>query len=237
MLLHMLRWMVGDNAFFTGMKTYLNDPLLKNGFAYTTDFKTHMEQASGRNLTKFFADWYYGQGFPTYTVNVSHALDGPSAVTIYQSQSDTTVKFFELPVPIKFFGGGKDTTMVFNHTFSGQVFNVNPGFSIDSIQFDPEQWLISANNSVSLGKDDLPSGKILTLLPNPAKDFLYVQHNLGKIKSMKIISMDGRSEPVVFDNKENARIKINIHNLKPAMYCLRIDYTDGTITRNFIVER
>lgn len=237
MLLHMLRWVVGDDAFFTGIKNYLNDPEIRHGFARTPDFKQHIEASSGKDLTGFFADWFYGQGFPTYTVNVGQMADNNASVTIYQGQSHTSVDFFEMPVPFQFFGGGKDTIIVFNHTFSGEVFTTNPGFSIDSIKFDPELWLVSANNTISLGKEDLPFGKSLLLLPNPASDYLYIQHNLGKINSVGIFSLDGKYELISPLIEETTSNRINIENLKPGMYILRICYQEGTVARKFVVNR
>jgi hypothetical protein len=237
MLLHMLRWVVGDEAFFTGIGNYLNDPDLRHGFARTTDFKQHIEATSGKDLTGFFADWYFGQGFPTYTVNVGQSPDNICSVTIYQEQSHPSVNFFEMPVPVQFFGAGTDTVIVFDHTFSGQVFSANPGFRVDSVKFDPEMWLVSANNEVTLGKEDLPFGKSLLLLPNPASDYLYIQHNLGKINSLEILSMEGKAELTNSDAEGDLLTKINIKNLKPGMYILRIVYPEGKVTRKFVVNR
>jgi len=237
MLLHMLRWVIGDDNFFTGMKNYLNDPELQHGFAMTSDFKRHMEITSGQDLTEFFADWYYGQGFPTYTVEIGQQSEMGTSVTIYQIQSDTSVSFFEMPIPMKFFGAGKDTLIVFNHTSSGQVFLANPGFVIDSVLFDPDQWLVSADDSLSLGKADLPAGKTLTITPNPASDYLYIQHNLGMVSSIEILAMDGKTEIYRSVNDENTRIEVNVGWLKAGMYMLRIRYKEGTVNRKFLIFR
>ncbi len=237
MLLHMLRWVIGDDNFFAGMKNYLNDPKLSYGFAFTSDFKGHMEAVSGRDLTGFFADWYYGQGFPSYTLNIGQSADHFSSVTIYQSQSDTSVDFFEMPVPIRFYGEGKDTTVVFDHAFSGEMFTTNPGFVIDSVIFDPDLWLVSANNSVTLGTNDLPAGKNLILMPNPASNFLTVEHNLDTIVLLEIFSMDGKQQRVNVKKHDDNRLDINIQDLKSGMYVLRVDYKQGSVTRKFVVKR
>lgn len=237
LLLHMLRWVMGDDKFFEGMRNYANDPKLKYGFAFTSDFKAHMEAASGLDLTGFFDDWYTGQGYPIYTVNFDQVPDNSTTVTIYQTQSHKSVSFFEMPVPIQFFGAGKDTILVFNHTYSGEEFTVNPGFAIDSMKFDPDLWLLSAKNTITaVGIDDLPAGKELTLMPNPAGDFLSVQHNLGKINSLEILSMDGKKESIRIKKDEKTDIEINIQTLKSGLYLLRIAYKDGIVTKKFIKE-
>jgi len=237
MLLNMLRWIMGDDKFFEGIKSYATDPKLMYGFATTSDFKEHMEAVSGLDLTGFFNDWFTGQGYPTYTVNYKQSLDHITTVTIFQSQSHNSVSFFEMPVPIKFFGAGKDTLFVFNHTYSGEEFTANPGFTIDSMQFDPDLWLISVNNKIiAVGIDDLPTGKELKVMPNPAGDYLYVQHNLGKINSLEILNMDGKQESLTLNKNEKTDIEINIQKLKSGIYLLRIDYKDGIVTMKFIKE-
>ncbi|WP_297097056.1 M1 family metallopeptidase [uncultured Draconibacterium sp.] len=62
-LLHMLRWVIGDDAFFQGLKNYFTDPKVANGFAYSEDVIKHFEQAADTSLTEFFNDWLYGEGF------------------------------------------------------------------------------------------------------------------------------------------------------------------------------
>lgn len=54
MVLHMLRWVVGDSAFFQGVRNYLNDPLLKYKYATTNDLRQHLEISSGKDLKFFF---------------------------------------------------------------------------------------------------------------------------------------------------------------------------------------
>lgn len=237
LLLQMLRWVVGDEDFFAGMKNYLNDPKLKHGFASTTDFKSHIEAASGRDLTEFFADWYFGQGFPTYTVQVGQSPDKTVNVIIHQEQSHPSVSFFEMPVPIRFYGNGKDTTLVFDHTYSGQAFSAVLNFTVDSVKFDPDLWLISANNFVSLGKSDIPSGAMLTLMPNPASDFLQIRHSLGVLNSIEILSVEGKKEACPVTQNQDSQAEVDIRGLYPGMYLLRIGFGEGLVTRKFLVGR
>ncbi|HKJ78766.1 MAG TPA: M1 family metallopeptidase, partial [Prolixibacteraceae bacterium] len=67
-LLHMLRWVLGDESFFEGLRNYYNDPEIANGFARHEQFVHHMETAGDTSLISFFNDWYYGEGFPVYSL-------------------------------------------------------------------------------------------------------------------------------------------------------------------------
>ncbi len=237
MVLHQLRWIIGDSAFFAGMKSYLADPKLRYGFAMTSDYKAHMETASGRDLTEYFNDWIYQQGYPSYTVNCTQDAAHLTTVVISQAQSDPSVSFFKLPVPVQFFGSGKDTLLVFNNTFSGQSFMVNPGFAIDSMHFDPYYRIISANNHVALGEEELPAGKTLSLSPNPAGDRLTALHNLGIISEVGIVSINGQNMSSHLIENSPSRLVLDVSPLPEGTYILRLKKNGINVARKFVILR
>lgn len=60
--LHMLRALVGTETFWTGIREYYRR--FQNGHASTDEFRAVMEQASGRELGWFFAQWLTRAGIP-----------------------------------------------------------------------------------------------------------------------------------------------------------------------------
>ncbi|MEO8067056.1 MAG: M1 family metallopeptidase, partial [Flavobacteriales bacterium] len=150
MVLHMLRWVCGDSAFYNGARNYLDDPDLAYNSALTSHLKAHLEATSGLDLTEFFADWYVGEGYPTYTVQWSQDGGGNVQVELDQSTSHVSVDFFEMPVPLRFWGGGVDSTVVLDHTSSGQSFAFHLPFQADSVQLDPDMWIVDGNSSIVL---------------------------------------------------------------------------------------
>jgi hypothetical protein len=176
-LVHMLRWVLGDDDFFQAIKNYLNDPDLAFGFATTQNLKDHLETTSGTDLTGFFEDWLYSEGFPTYSLVCKTREDEKLSVIINQTQSHSSVDFFEMPVPVRFYGDGKDSTIVFDHRFSGQEFLIELSLVPDSLTVDPEKWLISGGNSYTLGTNE-NEVKSFKILPNPAKDFVIIEFQM-----------------------------------------------------------
>ncbi len=65
MVLHMLRGLVGDEAFFAGIRRFYTTWRFKK--AGTDDFRRAMEEASGRDLTQYFEQWVIGDGLPQVT--------------------------------------------------------------------------------------------------------------------------------------------------------------------------
>ena len=170
MVLHQLRWIMGDQAFFTGLNNYLDDFSLAYQFARTENLKAHLESSWGQDLTWYFNDWYTGEGYPQYQVNWSQTAD-TVAFSLRQTQSSPTASFFALPVQLKLKNTGHDTLIRVTNTFSGELFKVRIPFNADSLIFDPEFQIISGNNIVSSVTEHGLQAR-LQPLPNPATDHI-----------------------------------------------------------------
>jgi aminopeptidase N len=62
MVLHMLRLLMGDEAFFSGLRDFYATWRYEK--AGTDDFRVAMEKAGGQPLERFFERWIYGARFP-----------------------------------------------------------------------------------------------------------------------------------------------------------------------------
>lgn len=153
MVLNMLRFKMGDVPFFQGVKNYLKDTNLAYKYAKTPDFQAHLEAVYGNSLSEFFNDWIYNQGYPIYTISAQNIEGGKAKFIINQTQSDPSVSFFEMPVPIRVFGtNGQQLDLVLNNTVNGESFTENIPFAITSLTFDPNKNIISKDNTVTLGQ-------------------------------------------------------------------------------------
>ena len=93
MVLHMLRNMVGDDAFFRGVRSFYADR--KYDKAGTDDLIATMEKASGRDLSKFFDAWIFGSNIPQ--ARFSHRVDGNKLI-LRLEQTGTPMEF---PVTVR----------------------------------------------------------------------------------------------------------------------------------------
>jgi aminopeptidase N len=176
MVVHMLRFKLGDDDFFQGLRDYLDDEDLAYAYAKTPQLQAHLEEASGMDLTEFFNDWVYNEGYPTYTITAQNWDSGHAKITVSQTQSHPSVSYFEMPIPIRLTGpGGQIHDVIVENTTNGQEFIVEVPFVIDGALFDPERNIISAANTITLatGRFDLLAG--ITLYPNPANGTLNVK--------------------------------------------------------------
>jgi aminopeptidase N len=177
-LLHMLRWKLGESVFFKAIKAYINDPQLVYKYARTDDLKIHLEKESGVNLTEFFKDWFYGQGYPSYKVTWNMVGSTNVNIKMEQTQSHTSVSFFEMPVPLTFKNATQEKTIIVDNKFNNEIFFKNIGFVPDTVLVDPELWLISKGNSTLKIANPNTTLNSIQVFPNPIQDYfsIYLQN-------------------------------------------------------------
>ncbi len=236
-LLHMLRWKLGDAMFFNSLKSYLNDTILAYHYARTPDLIRHFEATSGQNLQSFFNEWFYNKGYPSYQVTWSQ--DGPNvSVTINQTQSDPSVAFFEMPVPIEFSGEGHDTSIIFNHTYSGQVFTFRLPFTAQYAYFDPQLQILSANNQISGMELSASLASSITLFPNPANTQVQVL-NLSPVNPIQGIWLYGltgnmiQSHPVT---NQASWMNLDLSGIAAGLYELRVETKLGMVVKKLVIR-
>lgn len=231
MVLHMLRKKLGDTVFFQGMKDYLADPQLAFKYAKTPDFISEMEAASGQNLTEFFNDWVYNQGYPTYTINWHQPQADQIIITVNQIQSHTSVNYFEAQIPIRIRGNGLEVLdLVLNNNFNGEEFLETVNFEVSSLEIDPDFHLISKYNSTVLGLEDPVFSSDLKIYPNPTSTVVKIDKpNDMLIESISIFNILGQMESE-FSMVE----KIDVSYLTSGIYYLRIQTNQGLTNISFL---
>ena len=230
MVVHMLRWKMGDVNFYQAVRNYLNDSNLAFGYAITTDLKAHLEAVHGSSLDEFFNDWVYHQGYPTYTITAQNWGAGQAKITVSQTQSDPSVTYFEMPLEIRLSGaGGVTQDVVVNHTTNGQQFIVSVPFGVTGVIFDPNKHIISKNNVVTLGADTFQWEQTISVYPNPANDQLHIMMPSSvQLEKVEIYNTLGQLVG------EKNTVDFSIDQLASGVHWLKISTSEGVMHKNFI---
>jgi aminopeptidase N len=100
-VLYMLRRQLGEDAFYAGLKHYLEVNRGKN--VMTSDLTKAIEEATHTNVDAFFQQWIYGAGAPKF--ELSYAYDETKkqvALTVKQTQKrEGRVGLFQAPVDVE----------------------------------------------------------------------------------------------------------------------------------------
>ncbi len=236
MVLHMLRYQLGDSLFFGALRNYLNDVNLAYGFAATPDLKYHLEAASGKDLTGFFTEWVYGKGFPSYQINWAQDFSNQLTLTLNQTQSHPSVSFFTMPVQLRFIGAQGDTTITFNHTQSGQTFVLNKfPFAVDTIVFDPNLWIVSKNSTLAR---NAAYQLAMMVYPNPVSNTLQlrVESDESRTPEIKIYNLKGQLmwADSRFIHSGSETLTIDVSNFAAGTYRIALRVPGKTITSTFV---
>jgi aminopeptidase N len=233
MVLNMLRFKLGDEAFLQGLRAYLNDPDLAYAYAHTDDLQSHLEAASGMDLTEFFADWVYGQGYPIYTIAVQNMPAGQVRITVNQTQSNASVSFFEMPVPVRLTGsGGQQQDFILPNTTNGQQFVVNASFEPTGVVFNPKKDIISKNSTTNLATQNVELLSGVALYPNPAQSKLSLNVPTG-VKVEKTTFCNALGQIV---KTTAADTSWNVSDLASGVYLVNVTSDAGTKQMKFIKQ-
>lgn len=234
-LLHMLRWKLGDNVFFSAVKNYINDPDLCYGFARTVNLKQHLEDASGENLDEFFNDWFYGKGYPSYHIKWSANSDGTVTIAVNQTQNNPAVSFFEMPLPIELKNAEHDTIVRVENIYNNQNFVVGPfAFTPDTVKFDPDLWIASTRNAVTF---DPSIADPLFIFPNPASNAIQISyHGIDPVTEIFIYDLLGKNlkELAAANLGFYDPLVLDVSTLSAGFYFLEIKTTASTRVEKFI---
>lgn len=235
MVLHMLRKKLGDAIFFQGLKDYLADPALSYGYAKTPDLIRNMEAAAGgEDLSEFFNDWIYGEGYPRYTIRWNQA-GGQSNINveISQTQSHPSVSFFEAPVPLRINGTqGETLDIVLDNTTNNQAFQPAVGFTVQNIQFDPDYHLISRSNNVVLGTEDFTLDQQFGIYPNPTSGIV----NFEKPASINVqnINIYNTLGQLLYSEKYSETVDVS--KFSKGILIFQVETSEGVLNKRIVKE-
>ena len=141
-MLHELRYLMGDEAFFRGIAEFLRRH--SKGCADTDDMRKAMEAVSGLQLEEFFEQCFLKPGYPEFAVDYAWDENAKTATLHVKQVQDTSdgTPVFRLPCDIVFYVHGERKKFRTDLDAADQTLV----FSLDSkplvVEFDPERWLL-----------------------------------------------------------------------------------------------
>lgn len=158
MILHMLRWVLGEDKFNKTMREFAGEYAGKS--ATTDDFRTIAEKNYGEQLTWFFSQWLDSTGAPEFKVKyTTYRLGGAAAQNPKEEkvpgfrvngEISQDLDLFRMPVDLKIDTDGKTESKRI------EVVGTNSPFSIETfgrprkISVDPDHRVLTNSSDVKL---------------------------------------------------------------------------------------
>lgn len=167
-VLHMLRGVVGEEAFWQILPSYYNK--YRYGNASISDFQFVCESVSGMSLDWFFQEWIYRKGYMRLAYDWKNYLNdqGSNRLRLMIEQQGPV---FTMPLDIHMTGRDfkADTTLWISE--SRHQFSFLLPDSVTEIQLDPDEWILMTDTLMtSLIADTVFASPAFYAAPNPFQD-------------------------------------------------------------------
>jgi aminopeptidase N len=151
-VLHMLRCLVGDTLFFKILENHKTAHSF--GTATTQDFNNTVNSTTGQNYDWFFNQWIYGKGWVKYAFQTVWDGERSNFTITIQQQQDVSWPIYKMPLEIKLFWAGHDSTVTVWDSLRTQSYQFVLASQPDSIQLDPDNKILNQIDPVFSAVDD-----------------------------------------------------------------------------------
>ncbi len=247
-ILHMLRFELGsDSLFFRLLKEYLAEFA---GRAVTGEiFKDFLQRQTGRDFTAFFSQWYYGEGYPTFTLRWTRESGGVKIVSTQSPSMPLVTPLFQTSLEFKLTYAGADTTVRVFQSSLTDTFRIATSRIVDSIAVDPKGWLLCKVGSVTydptVSVDGQPAAQPGAFVleqnyPNPFNPVTTISYQLPVTSPVRLVVHDmlGREVALLVKEKKepgNYEVRFDGSGLSSGVYLYQMQAGDFVQTRRLLL--
>ena len=211
-MLHMIRYELdNDSVFLNVFRKFLE--IYKDSTATGEDFKNVLESVSGQDFDWFFDQWYYGKGYPDFSMTWWQNGDTLYIVTS-QTGSSAETPFFRTHIDFMLrFADNFDTLIKLEQTEPDHTYAIPVSGIISDVMPDPYNWLLDVTNIV---KRPLMEG-IFTVRPNLITNEIWIEFSKINIRHEVFIS-DMTGKILGRYKTESPVIRIPVESLVRGVY-------------------
>ncbi len=232
-VVHSLRYEINnDSVFFPAIRAFQN--AFKDSTASVIDFKNFMQTQTGLNFTQFFNQWYYGEGYPTFSVSWNQSNNVFYLKSTQTTSKPTSVPLFITPVDYRISRTAKPDTIV--RLFHGQTienYSIPLTGSVTGIGVDPNNWIlnkvgtntkdITLNTSALI--DDMTE---IFVGPNPTSDALNIYLYNNSTAIVEVLDISGK---IVHYQTIDAHAEFDISKYANGVYVVNIKNKQGDLLK------
>ncbi len=148
MILHMLRWVIGDQKYDQTMRTFASKYAGKS--ASLDDFRALAEQNYGQQLVWFFSQWLDSTGAPEFKTKYTIYRLGNGKGFRVVGQIAQDLDLFRMPVDLKIDTDGKTENKRIEVVGTNSAFNIETFGKPRRIVVDPDDRVLKNSSEVRL---------------------------------------------------------------------------------------
>lgn len=226
-IVHTLRFLIGDDAvFYQGLKNA--QILYADSVASGMDIIEVFENESGKDFSNFAEEWYFGEGYPTYSVRWN-TVGTDLLLEINQTTSKPLVTpLFTNDLELLFDRTGvADTTIRFEITGTHNQFIIpNATNYVNITKIDPNNWIcnksagIVKDNNFTAGISENAAVSTISVYPNPTSSYVTIEMK-NTNENYELILLDSKGRSVLSQNFDHSTT-LDLKDYASGTYILQV---------------
>ncbi len=235
-IVHTMRYLVNDDAaFFQALKNY--QIAFAGGNAIGMDMKAQMEANSGVDLTEFFEQWYFGEGYPTYSaeynlvgsdlyIKINHTASKPAVTPTFTNPIDVRITRNAAP----------DTIVRLDIQSNSDLFVISNMTNFNTLAtLDYKNWIINNTGSIianaALSIDENEVANSVVLYPNPTSGMFTIMNENNEAYELTVFDTRGK---VIIQKIIKGTETVDLNNYTQGQYLVELKGNSNQITRKII---
>jgi aminopeptidase N len=227
-IVHSLRYLVNNDAlFFNTLRAFQTD--FADSVAFGVDVRDKFMETTGLDLTPFFEQWYFGEGYPTYSIRYRQVGTDLLMQISHTASKPSVTPTFTNPIDVRIFRQGlADTTIRFAITSNDELFTVPfSGTVTGNMAIDSKNWIvnkvgsITQDNTISL-IENKPIEE-LQIIPNPNNGIFSIS-NLDVNSLIDVYRMNGQK---VLSKSISTNEQVDLRAFGKGTYLIEIQSNKG----------
>ncbi|MBW7868425.1 MAG: T9SS type A sorting domain-containing protein [Brumimicrobium sp.] len=238
-IIHTMRHIINnDSLFYAGLQNYLDT--YKYGTASGLELQAIMETTSGVSLTNFMQEWYFGEGYPTYSARWNQINDQLFIELSQTTSTPSVTPLFTTPVEFQFTRDLGDTIIRMNINNSTQFLQIPiQGVVTNLSKIDPKNYIINDIGTITHDPSLSVASEVKTdseikIYPNPTDGPLNIEFPTSGNYTIKVVNAEGKLvETYTLNNTNKAFIQL----VDKGWCMLQIEDVDQRIITRKIIKR
>ena len=233
-IIHSIRYLMNnDSLFFAGLREFQID--FKDSVARGIDLRNKMQEISGINYTPFFEQWYFGEGYPTYSIRWKQIGQDLLLELKHTASKPSVTPTFTNPIDLRFIRQGMSDTLIrFDVASNSQQFYIsNFGTLSSTITVDPQNWIINnigtiiQDNSLVNLTEVLENNTALTIVPNPNNGIFTIGNQQANCW-VSVFNMQGKN---ILNKQLAPNEVIDLQDFGKGTYLLEIKNSENSVAK------
>ena len=236
-IVHTMRSIIKDDpVFYQGLKNFQTN--FGEGTAIGMDVKSEMEAISGKDLTEFFEQWYFGEGYPTYSakykldgsdlmIQINHTVSRPTITPTFTTPLDVRITRNAMP----------DTIITLDINTNSDLFIIPNMTSFNTLaQLDFGNWIINKVGSIqqdlnlSLDENSEMATSII-VYPNPTDGMMTISNPTNESLEMTIYDTKGQ---IILKKSLQSSETVDLTGNASGHYLVELKGTNNSVTRKIV---